>query len=68
MRKLGFQGMSQIFVRFLHDRRGATAIEYGLFAALISIAVVGSGASIGSGVAKVLDILNLKFSTLPAAR
>jgi pilus assembly protein Flp/PilA len=36
--------------RFLVDRRGATAIEYGLMAALISVAIVGTIATIGQGI------------------
>jgi pilus assembly protein Flp/PilA len=31
-----------MFRRFLSDRRGATAIEYGLIAAVISMAIIGS--------------------------
>ena len=40
--------MGQI-VRFLKDEEGATAIEYGLLAALISIAAVAAMAAVGSG-------------------
>ena len=36
--------------RFLADREGATAIEYGLMAALISVAIVGTIATIGQGI------------------
>ncbi len=37
--------MSKIFARFVKDESGATAIEYGLIAALIALAiVVGAGA------------------------
>ena len=37
--------MSRLVVRFLNDKSGATAIEYGLIAALIALAiVVGAGA------------------------
>lgn len=32
--------MARLFGRFLRDDRGATAIEYGLIAALISVVVV----------------------------
>ena len=31
------------------DRRGATAIEYGLIAALIAVAIVGSLTALGGG-------------------
>ena len=33
--------MTKIFARFAQDESGATAIEYGLIAALISLAVIG---------------------------
>lgn len=33
--------MSNLFSRFVRDENGATAIEYGLIAALISVAIVG---------------------------
>jgi pilus assembly protein Flp/PilA len=37
--------MSNIFARFVKDESGATAIEYGLIAALIALAImVGAGA------------------------
>lgn len=37
--------MSKIFARFVKDESGATAIEYGLIAALIALAImVGAGA------------------------
>jgi pilus assembly protein Flp/PilA len=37
--------MSKLFAKFVKDESGATAIEYGLIAALIALAiVVGAGA------------------------
>lgn len=37
--------MSNLFARFVKDESGATAIEYGLIAALIALAImVGAGA------------------------
>jgi len=29
------------FIRFMHDEQGATAIEYGLIAAGIAVAIIG---------------------------
>ena len=40
--------MNKIFARFLKDESGATAIEYGLIAALISVAIIGGASSLGS--------------------
>ncbi len=34
--------MRQILIRFRDDKRGATAVEYGLIAALIMVAIVAS--------------------------
>lgn len=40
--------MTNIFARFLKDESGATAIEYGLIAALISVAIIGGATTLGS--------------------
>jgi pilus assembly protein Flp/PilA len=40
--------MSKLFSRFAADQRGATATEYGLIAAGISIAIITTVNSIGS--------------------
>ncbi|MBP6013884.1 MAG: Flp family type IVb pilin [Alphaproteobacteria bacterium] len=39
--------MSRFIARFLKNESGATAIEYGLIAALISVAVIGGATAIG---------------------
>ncbi|PRD44201.1 Flp family type IVb pilin [Phyllobacterium phragmitis] len=46
--------MKNLFARFAKDESGATAIEYGLIAALISVAVIGGGKLLG-------DNINTKF-------
>lgn len=38
----------QNFTRFLKDESGATAIEYGLIAALIAVAIIGAVTTVGS--------------------
>ncbi|KQM30248.1 Flp family type IVb pilin [Agrobacterium cavarae] len=40
--------MTKIFARFLKDESGATAIEYGLIAALISVAIITGATAVGS--------------------
>lgn len=40
--------MSRFVLTFLADRRGATAIEYGLIAGLIALVLIGAVTSIGS--------------------
>lgn len=36
------------FIRFLKDESGATAIEYGLIAALIAVVIVGGVTAVGT--------------------
>ncbi|UWU14246.1 Flp family type IVb pilin [Rhizobium sullae] len=40
--------MTKLFSRFLKDESGATAIEYGLIAALISVALITGATTLGS--------------------
>ena len=49
--------MKQLFLRFLADESGATAIEYGLIAAGISLAIIAVVNGLGS-------TLNTKFTSL----
>ncbi|WP_248448675.1 Flp family type IVb pilin [Sinorhizobium meliloti] len=39
--------MKTIFARLMKDESGATAIEYGLIAALISVALIGGAQTLG---------------------
>ena len=39
--------MNKLFARFAKDESGATAIEYGLIASLISIAIVAALTTLG---------------------
>ena len=45
----------QKLVRFVKDNSGATAIEYGLIAALIGVAVIGAFTSLGGQTAATFD-------------
>ncbi|WP_455918793.1 Flp family type IVb pilin [Ensifer canadensis] len=40
--------MKKIFARLMKDESGATAIEYGLIAALISVALIGGATALGN--------------------
>jgi pilus assembly protein Flp/PilA len=42
--------MSRFVTRFLKNESGATAIEYGLIAALISVAIIVGATAVGGGV------------------
>jgi pilus assembly protein Flp/PilA len=37
-----------MFARFMNDESGATAIEYGLIAALIAVAIIGGVTALGT--------------------
>ena len=41
--------MTNLISRFVRDESGATAIEYGLIAALIAVVVIGAVTAIGTG-------------------
>jgi pilus assembly protein Flp/PilA len=49
--------MKNLFVRFVKDDSGATAIEYGLIAAGISVAIIAVVNGLGS-------TLNIKFQAV----
>jgi pilus assembly protein Flp/PilA len=49
--------MSKLFARFVKDESGATAIEYGLIAALIALAIMVGAGQLGNS-------LNNKFSSI----
>jgi len=49
--------MSKLLARFLKEESGATAIEYGLIAALISIALITGATALGTA-------LNNQFEAL----
>ncbi|WP_313613503.1 Flp family type IVb pilin [Agrobacterium sp.] len=49
--------MTKIFARFVKDESGATAIEYGLIAALISVALITGATALGNQ-------LNTQFNNL----
>jgi pilus assembly protein Flp/PilA len=40
--------LSALFARLLRDKNGATAIEYGLIAALIAVAAIAGFTAVGS--------------------
>ncbi|MEC9245165.1 Flp family type IVb pilin [Nitratireductor rhodophyticola] len=42
--------MANLFARFMKDESGATAIEYGLLAALIAIAIIAGAGAVGTNV------------------
>ena len=49
--------MSKIFARFAKDESGATAIEYGLIAALIALAIMVGAGNLGSALNNQFDFI-----------
>jgi pilus assembly protein Flp/PilA len=54
--------MSAIFARFMKDESGATAIEYGLIAALISVALITGATALGNALNKQFNALSGKLN------
>ncbi len=52
--------MSGFIARFLKDNTGATAIEYGLIAGLISVVIIGAVTTVGTN-------LSAKFTAIATA-
>jgi len=50
-----------IFARFAQDESGATAIEYGLIAALISVVIIGVVATLGGTLQGVFNNINTEL-------
>jgi pilus assembly protein Flp/PilA len=48
--------------RFFNDESGATAIEYGLIAALISVAIIAATTSLGTNISNVFNKISSKMT------
>lgn len=57
--------MPKIFARFMKDESGATAIEYGLIAALISVALITGANALGGQIDATFTDLSEKMATKP---
>jgi pilus assembly protein Flp/PilA len=51
--------------RFLQDEHGATAVEYGLLTALISIAMLASLNAVGAGLSNTLSTVSTELAAMP---
>ncbi len=49
---------NQIFVEFFKDDSGATAIEYGLIAALVSVAAIAALTSLGGSLTNIFTAVD----------
>lgn len=55
----------KLFARFAQDESGATAIEYGLIAALISVAIIGAVGILGGTLQNVFTGINTELTKKP---
>lgn len=55
--------MLNVFNRILRDESGATAIEYGLIAALVSIAAIAGMEAAGVSLTDAFDNVSTKLTT-----
>jgi len=52
--------MSKLLSRFRRDESGATAIEYGLIAALISVAIIAGASTLGNNLSDTFNNISDK--------
>jgi len=55
--------MKNLFARFTKDESGATAIEYGLIAALISVAIISAVQIVGTDLASVFTNISSNLTS-----
>jgi pilus assembly protein Flp/PilA len=51
------------FVKFVKNESGATAIEYGLIAALIAVVIIGGIASVGTSLSSTFNGISTTLSS-----
>lgn len=49
--------------KFIDDESGATAIEYGLIAALIAVGIIAAATTLGGGLSTLFNNISDKLST-----
>jgi pilus assembly protein Flp/PilA len=49
--------------KFLEDETGATAIEYGLIAALIAVGIIAAATTLGGSLSALFDKISSKMSS-----
>lgn len=59
--------MRTVLLAFLNDRRGATAIEYGLIGGLVSIAILGGVLALGGSLQATYEDVAAKVQAAVAA-
>jgi pilus assembly protein Flp/PilA len=54
--------MKNFVARFVKDEPGATAIEYGLIAALIAVAIIGVAGAVGTQIGTTFNVTEMQNS------
>lgn len=54
--------MNNLFARFVRDESGATAIEYGLIAALIAVVIIGAVTLVGTNLSTTFTNISTKIA------
>jgi pilus assembly protein Flp/PilA len=52
-----------VLARFVKDESGATAIEYGLIAALIAVAIIAAATTLGGSLGSLFNRIGNKLNT-----
>ncbi|MGF6154790.1 pilus assembly protein Flp/PilA [Ensifer sp. KUDG1] len=60
--------MKKIFARLMKDESGATAIEYGLIAALISVALIAGASTLGNSLNSTFNGLGGKLTSTTSGK
>jgi pilus assembly protein Flp/PilA len=58
--------MSNLIARFVKDESGATAIEYGLIAALIALAIITGAGALGNALNNKFTIIGNTLNNAPS--
>jgi pilus assembly protein Flp/PilA len=59
--------MKTLFSRFIKDESGATAIEYGLIAALIAVGIIAAATTLGTNISTTFRAIGTKMTESNAA-
>lgn len=59
--------MTNVFARFVKDESGATAIEYGLIAALVAVAIIGGATALGSSISDLFSRIATRLTGVSVA-
>ena len=54
--------MSKLVTSFMKDESGATAIEYGLIAALIAVVIIGGATALGTKIGNTFNTIGTSVS------